>query len=243
MKLNHRLFPAILLSIACVLPARATTGSWSYEHPKVKSGEFAIRSACMMPAEGKLTKQGVKGQEGMAKQSDDWSTGLQNVVEAHLKSVGVSLTPAMSAGASGASDDELRQVVLQIQQKYSEVSAKLNIKPKDIGKSRYTLGDQVALLPCAAKSDVLVFVEGEGQVLTGGKKTMGLLFGGAAYSGATLILTMADAKTGEILTFARLVNLTGLGSGEQFMNDTDKAYGKALDKQLSKMKIGIAPAK
>jgi lambda repressor-like predicted transcriptional regulator len=242
MKLNHWLFPAILLSAVCVVPAPATTASWSYEHPKVKSGEFVIHSACMIPAEGKLTKEGVKGREGMAKQSDDWSTNLENVVEAHLKSAGVSLMPAMSVSESGASDDELRQLVLQIQQKYDEVAAKLNSKPKEIGKSRYTLGDQVALLPCAAKSDVLVFVEGEGQVVTGGKKAMGMLIGGVARSDATLILTMADAKTGEILTFARLVNLNGFG-GEKFMDDTEKAYGKALDKQLSKMKVGQAPAK
>jgi lambda repressor-like predicted transcriptional regulator len=243
MKKRYGLFTVLLLSAICVWPAGAVTGSWSYEHPKVKSGEFTIHSACMIPAEGKLSKQGVKGREGMAKQSDDWSTALENVVEAHLKSAGVSLMPAISADESGASDDEVRQVVLQIQQKYDEVSAKLNSKPKEIGKSRYTLGDQVALLPCAAKSDVLVFVQGEGQVLTGGKKTMGMLFGGAANSGATLILTMADAKTGEILTFARLVNINSFGGSEQFMDDTDKAYGKALDKQLSKMKIGEKPPK
>lgn len=243
MKLNQRLFAAIVLSALCALPADAVTGSWSYEHPKVKSGEFVIHSACMIPAEGKLSKQGVKGHEGMAKESDDWSASLQNVVDAHLKSAGVSLMPAISAGESGASDDEVRQVVLQIQQKYDEVSAKLNSKPRDIGKSRYTLGDQVALLPCAAKSDVLVFVEGEGQVLTGGKKAMGMLIGGAANSGATLILTMADAKTGEILTFARLVNINSFGGSEQFMEDTEKAYGKALDRQLSKMKIGQKPEK
>ena len=240
---NHWLFPAILLSAGFVLSAHATTASWSYEHPKVKSGEFVIQSACMIPAEGKLTKQGVKGREGMAKQSDDWSTNLQNMVEAHLKSAGVSLMPAMSTGESGASDDELRQVVLQIHDKYDEIAAKMNSKPKDIGKSRYTLGDQVALLPCAAKSDVLVFVEGEGQVLTGGKKAMGMLIGGAANSGATLILTMADAKTGEILTFARLVNINSFGGAEQFMDDTEKAYGKALDKQLSKLRIGSNTAK
>jgi hypothetical protein len=84
----------------------------------------------------------------------------------------------------------------------------------------------------------VVFVQGEGQVLTGGKKAMGMLIGGQANSGATLILTMADAKTGEILTFARLVNINGIGGGQQFMDDTEKAYGKALDKQLAKMKVG-----
>ncbi len=239
MKLNSWLLLLAVLFI-CTFSAQATTSSWSYEHPKVKSGEFAVHSACMIPAEGKLSKQGVKGQEGMSKQSDEWSTNLQNLVESHLKSAGIELQPAMGAGASGASDDEMRQLVLQISQKYDEVATKLNRKPKDLGKSRYTLGDQVALLPCSAHSDVLVFVEGEGQVLTGGKKTMGILFGGMSSSGATLILTMADAKTGEILAFARLVNVTG---GQQFMDNTEKAYGKALDKQLGKLKIGQPAAK
>jgi hypothetical protein len=235
MKLNPW-FAAIIIVVVSTASARATTSSWSYEHPKVKSGEFAIRSACVIPAEGKLSKTGVKGQEGMSKQSDEWSTNLQSLVEAHLKSAAVEVRPAIGTGASGASDDELRQIVLQIEQKYDDISSKLNRKPKDIAKSRFTLGDQVALLPCAAKSDVLVFVEGEGQVLTGGKKTMGLLFGGAAASGATLILTIADAKTGEIILFVRLENASA--AGQQFMDDTEKAYGKALDKQFTKMKVG-----
>ena len=238
MKAIHCLVPAMLIAAAVMTgPAAAVTPSWSYEHPKIASGEFAIRSACMMPAQGKLSRQGMKGGEGMAKQSDDWSTSLQNLVEAHLKTAGVELTPVMDPVAGSASDDELRQIVLQIQQKYEEVSGKLNRKPKDIGKSRYTLGDQVALLPCAAKSDVLVFVEGEGQVLTGGKKAMGMLIGGNSASGATLILTMADAKTGEILAFARLTNVDSFG--QKFMDETEKAYGKALDKQLTRLKIGL----
>jgi hypothetical protein len=90
----------------------------------------------------------------------------------------------------------------------------------------------VALLPCAAKSDVLVFAEGQGDVLTGGRTAMGLLIGAPAVSTASLILTMVDAKSGEVLVFLKLVN-----SGE-FMKDPEKAYGHSLDKQLVKIRIG-----
>jgi hypothetical protein len=237
MKARYCILPA--LAIAALLPvsAPAITPSWSYEHPRIASGEFPIRSACMMPAQGRLSKQGVKGAEGMAKQSDEWSTSLQNLVEAHLKTAGIELTPAMSAGSSSASDTELQQVILEIQKKYEEISGKLNRKPKDIAKSRYTLGDQVGLLPCAAKADVLVFVEGEGEILTGGKKAMGWMIGGSAASEATLILTMADAKTGEIIAFARMSNAET--AGQKFVDDTEKIYGKALDKQFTKLKIGL----
>jgi hypothetical protein len=235
--MKSRFIFAVPTVIAVVLaaPAFAATGSWSFENPKITKGEFPIRSACMMPAEGKLTKIGMKGGESMSKESEEWNTALQNLVEGHLKSASVDLVPALSTGASGASEDEVRQVVLQIEQKYDGISAKINRHPKDIAKSRYTLGDDVALLPCAAKADVIVFVRGEGQVVTNGKATMTLFVGGALPA-AVLILTMADAKTGEILAFARLVNVERFGS--KFMEDSEKVYGPGLNKQFKRLHIG-----
>ena len=186
----------------------------------------------MMPAEGKLSKLGMKGREGMSKESEAWSTELQSIVETHLKSAEVNVVSASAAASGAASDDELRQVLLQIQGKYNSIAAQIDKKPKDIGKSRFTLGDDVALLPCTANADVLVFVEGQGQVLTGGKQAFGILLAGPKDSLATLILTMADAKTGEILGFARMVN------ADKFVKDSEKAFGKSLDKQFKKMRIG-----
>lgn len=231
MKFVSHVCPAIMVALLFTVNASAT-GSWSYESPKVTSGDFRIRTACMMPAEGKLSKLGMKGSEGMSKESDTWSTELQTIVESHLKTAGVQVSPAAGASGSGASDDELRQVLLQLQQKYAGISAQIDKHPKDIGKSRFTLGDDVALLPCDATADVLVFVEGQGQVLTGGKQAFGILLAGPKDSVATLILTMADAKTGEILAFARIVN------ADKFVKDSEKAFGKALDKQFKKMRIG-----
>jgi hypothetical protein len=220
----------------CGTTSLAVTPSWSYEHPKVLKGEFQIRNACMMPAEGKLSKTGMKGQEGMAKDADAWTTTLQTLVEAHLKTADVNVLSALDAGSSGASDDEIRQVVLNVQQKYDGVASLLKKRPKDIAKSRFTVGDDVALLPCAAKADVLVFVQGEGTLQTGGKKAMGLLVTGYLGNEATLVLTMADAKTGEILGFARLSNTESFG--DKFIGEADKVFGKALNKQFERMRIG-----
>ena len=145
------------------------------------------------------------------------------MVEAHLKTAGVQIQQATDAFASGASDEEIRQVISELNQKYQDVANQLNKHPKDIQKSRYTLGDAVALLPCAAKSDVLVFVQGEGQVTSGGKKAMGMLVGGSGnVSYATLVLTMADAKTGEILAFARLSNAESFG--DKFVDQIGRAH-------------------
>ncbi len=67
---------------------------------------------------------------------------------------------------------------------------------------------------------------------------MGMIVGGKGnVSYATLILTMADAKTGEILAFARLSNAESFG--EKFVDQTESVYGKALDKQFQRLRIGM----
>ncbi|MGD0347654.1 MAG: hypothetical protein ABSA85_12900 [Terracidiphilus sp.] len=232
MKSGLRAFLFFLAALSLSSVARATTSSWSYENRDIFSSGFHIGSACMMPVEGSLTKIGMKGGESMASAVDTWNTTLQALVEKHFTTAGVQLLSASSALSSGASDDELRQVLLEVKQKYDTIATQLDKKPKSIGKERYTLGDEVALLPCSAKSDVLVFVQAEGDVLTNGKKAMGWLVTGQAFSTATLVLTMADTKTGEILAFVRL---TDVGN---FLDDAEKSFGKSLDHQIKRLKIG-----
>ena len=237
MQLKVRVLAALISAVFFASCASATTPSWSYENQKVTSGEFLIRTACMMPVEGKLSRATMKGGEGMSKESETWTTTLQNMVEAHLKAAGVQIFQASDPLASGASDDEIQQVILQLDQKYGEITKTLNKRPKDIGKSRYTIGDDAALLPCSAKADVLVFVEGEGQVTSGGKKAMGMIVGGSGNTSyATLILTMADAKTGEIIAFSRMSNAESFG--DKFVDQTESVYGKALNKQFERLRIG-----
>jgi len=69
MKVVFRVGLAILAAMLFTVNASAT-GSWSYESLKVTSGGVHIRTACMMPAEGKLSKLGMKGSEGMSKESE-----------------------------------------------------------------------------------------------------------------------------------------------------------------------------
>lgn len=226
-----------LFSIAAVLlicaEAGAVTQSRTYEGPKLTASH--IRSACIMPAEGKLMKVGMKGGESMARESEDWSDTLENLVENQLKGAEVKVLPATDPLDSGASDDEVRQVLLNVEQKYQSTSTQIDRKPKDVRKSRYTLGDGVSLLPCASKSDVLVFVEGQGNVVTGGRKAMGLVIGapGMAVSTASLIVTLVDAKSGDVMAVVKLM------TSSDFEKNSGKAFGPALDKQLKKLGIGV----
>jgi hypothetical protein len=121
--------------------------------------------------------------------------------------------------------------VLQVQKSYEGVATQLEKHPKDIKKDRFSLGDEVAILPCSAKSDALVFFHAEGDVLTAGKKAFGLLV--ATPEEANLRLSFVDAKSGEVLALIRIQR-----EGDRFEKNPEKAYGKALDRELKKIKIG-----
>lgn len=198
------------------------------------SGKFPIHSACMMPPEGHLTRIGVKGTEGMTKESDAWAGALENLVESHLKSADIAIHSATDPLSSGASDDDIRGAIFQIQQKLDSLSRLMDKKPGRIAKSAYTLGDQVGMLPCSENSDILVFVQGVGQVLTEGRASMTFLIGGPSEN-ALVLVTMADAKTGEIVGLIQIYPDSG-----GFLDNAEAAFGEGLDKQLSIMNIGSA---
>jgi len=233
MNFFRRTFLAVLLVSLDVGTALAVTASKSYTNPKLSSGQTSVTRVCMTPPEAQLDKVGMKGVEGMSKESEIWSAQLQAVVETELKDLGVAITSTGMSNSDLESNDDLRQAMLQIQEKYKSVATQMERKAKDIKKSRYTLGDEVALLPCSADSDSLAFVEGEGRVLTGGKKAFGMLIGGESSSRGTLRITFVDAKSGDVLAYALFLN------NGKFEDDPQSAYGKKLGKELKK--IGIGP--
>ena len=212
--------------------ANGVTAARAYTNPKLHSGEAVVQRVCLMPAEASLKKVGMKGTEGMSKESDTWSTQLQSVVETELQDIGVAINSKGMSNNELQDNDELRQTVLQVQEKYKSVAAQMERHAKDVKKSRYTLGDEVALLPCAADADSLAFVEGEGSVLTGGKKAFGVLVGGQSSDMGTLRITFVDSKSGDVLAYAFFVN------NGKFEDNPQAAYGKKLGKELKKMGIG-----
>jgi len=175
----------------------------------------------------------MKGAEGMATESEAWTGTLEALVESHLKSDGIGTMSADNPLSSGAADEEVHEVISQIVQKFNTVSDMMDKKPKMIAKSAYTLGDQVEMLPCSENSDILVFVQASGQVTTGGRSTMTFFIGGPT-DGAAVFVTMADAKTGEILCQMRLQ------TPAEFIHNVESAFGQHLDEELVNMNIGSA---
>jgi len=222
----------VCVSASTALPLNLPiTSSWAQR--KITSGKFPIHSACMMPPQAHLARIGMKGAEGMSKESEDWAAALEGMVESHLKSDSIAISSAINPLSSGASDNEIRSVISQIQQKFSSVLPLIRKKPGGIGKSAYTLGDQVGMLPCSENSDILVFVQGVGQVVTQGRASMTLLVGGPAED-AVLLVTIADAKTGEIVGFIQVY------PGDAPLLDAEGTFGEKFYQQLADMNIGSA---
>ena len=90
----------------------------------------------------------------------------------------------------------------------------LSKKPGNVEKGRYTLTDEVALLPCSADSDSLIFMDAAATLQTGSRKAFSFVIGGAAgivmaQAGYRIWIAFADAKRGEITAFTRLTLMGG----------------------------------
>lgn len=167
----------------------------------------AVRKVCVLPPEADLRRLGMKGGESLSKESEQWAEKLGTTVQNAVADAGGAVIGDFSAEALRR-NDETRQTVVRLIQKYDNIAAQMRKKPGGVEKGRFTLGDEVALLPCAAEADSLAFVDGGGLIQTGGRKAFDVLVGGAAgmfsaQSRFAVWVTLVDAKTGQVTAFTR----------------------------------------
>jgi hypothetical protein len=196
------------------LPALA-----QFEHPDLKSHKKQVQSLLFMPAQVKLTKVGMKGAEPMMEESRQTETALSSVIVNVLQQLGYKVDQDSLAPAVLQKDSDLRYTVDDLQKKFDDELQRMNRKAKDVRKGRFTLGDEVTKLPAGEGVDALLFVRAEGQVLTGGKKVFGALVTGGVNDTAMMHFGIVDAKTGDVLYFARPVALRNIAK------DSEKTAG------------------
>ncbi len=164
---------------------------------------------------------GSKDVQEIPQKSKTWTDHIEAMVESHLKARGISITSATNPLSSGASADAIKEVIDQVQQKLKTVSILMYKRPRAIAKSAYTLGDQVGMLPCSESSDIVIFIQAYGQVVTNSPGDYAVLY-----------ITMADAKTGEILGLIRLYPDGNFPSSAEFY------FGPDLDIEFLDMNFG-----
>ena len=106
--------------------------------------------------------------------------------------------------------------------------------PGGVKKGRYTLGDEVSLLPCSAQADALIFVRAYGNILSTASRPV-LMVTFRWFSTANLYLTVVDAKSGEVLASMHVEK-----GGDAFRNNLEYAFADTLTAEFKEMRLGRA---
>lgn len=191
------LFPALCLVLITIF-----TPGWTHAqflHPKITAKETVVRKIVMMPAKVNVMRDSMKGPEGMAAESEQLSTRVEQILADLLSKKNIGALDISAAPAEG--ETQQKYTVADIQARFDDLLAKVMKKRKEVKKGRFTMGDEVLNLNLDKSADAIVFIRGEGKKLTGGKTAFTLLVGGMpAY--LKLMIGMVDARTGEVLLYA-----------------------------------------
>jgi hypothetical protein len=195
-------------------------------HPKITSRESTIRNVVILPAKVNIVRDSMKGPEGMAAESEALSARVEKTVADVLaqKHVTTLSGPASSSAEDGA---QQKYTIADIQAKFDDLLPKVMKKRSDVKKGRFSMGDEVLNLNLEKTADAILFIRGQGQKLTSGKKAFTLLVGGMpAY--LKLQIGIVDARSGEVLLYTDPI----------FGGDPTTAFDrlrKALEKGFKKL--------
>jgi hypothetical protein len=226
MKLKQ-LFLALFVVFAALTPA---TLHAQYLHPKVSGKEVSIRNVVVLPARVEIVKQGMRGPEGMAAESDLLSTQVTQLIIEALTAKHITASTNLSTGSSDA-DQQKKYLLSDFQTRYDALLPKIIKKPKDVKKGRFTLGDEVLNLNLDKTTDAIVFVRGQGQKLTKGMKTFSILTMSLNLPYLLLSIGVVDAHTGEVLLYANPMAIADATS------QNEKPLSQAIEKSLKKLPV------
>lgn len=185
-----------------ILAVLLSTTAWAqFEHPDLKSGKIVVKSAIILPPNVRIVKSGVKSTDELLDDSHLIENALPPLIGSVLQERKCAVNDKALAADVVEKDNDLKYAVADLQKQFDELFPKLQRKPKDIRKGRFTLGDEVAKLNPGGAVDALVFVRGFGQVNTGGKVFLSAIAGYGAYSGTIYHVVVVDARNGTVLYY------------------------------------------
>jgi hypothetical protein len=219
-----------LLAVAALVLLCSVYSAAQLEHPDLKSGKKRVHSLLLMPAQIKLVKVGMKGAESLTEESGQTELALSGEIGDVLRQMGYKVDQESLASTVLQKDSDLRYTVDDLQKKFDDELRRMNRKAKDVRKGRFTLGDEVTKLPVGEGVDALLFVRAEGQILTRGKKAFGILVAGPTFDMAWMHFGVVDARTGDVLYFARPMALRNISKDAEKNEKTVKKAFKNFAK-------------
>ena len=191
--------PIQLVVAFFVLISSASAVDAQYLHPKVTKKETVIRNIIILPAKVDIMRDSMKGPEGMAAESEQLSTRVEDAVGAVLADKhSVKRTTAAALSAQG--DQQQKYNLADFQTKFDELLPKILKKKSDVKKGRFSMGDEVLNLNLDKSVDAIVFIRGQGKKLTSGKQTFNVLVGGMP-AFLKMQIGFVDAHNGEVLLY------------------------------------------
>ena len=171
-----------------------------YLHPKISKKETTVSNVVIMPAKVEVMRDSMKGPEGMAAESEELSARVEKMVGEVLSKQKHITTLSAPAPSSAEGSSQAKYNVADFQTKFNDLLPKIMKKRGDVKKGRFTMGDEVLNLNLDKSTDAIIFIRGQGQKLTSGKKTFQILVGGMpAY--LKLMIGIVDARNGEVLLY------------------------------------------
>jgi hypothetical protein len=223
-KFRQATLAVFIVIVATMSPA---TTRAQFLHPKVSSKQTTIRKVVILPAKIDVMRSGMKGPEGMAAESELLSGRVEKMLTEVLTNKKHITTLNGPAPPSGNAVGQQKYTVADIQAKFDDLLPKVMKKRKDVKKGRFTMGDEVLNLNLDQSADAIVFIRGQGQKLTSGKKAFVLLVGGMP-AFLKLQIGFVDARNGEVLLYTEPI----------FAGDPTTAVDrlrKALEKGFKKL--------
>jgi hypothetical protein len=184
-----------LIFALCLIGFAVQSTRAQFIHPKIKSKQTTIHSIVVLPAKVSIVRDSMKGPEGMAAESDDVSTRVEQMVSEVL-----SKQKHVTTQNPPKPDGQANFSVADFQTKFDDLLPKIMKKRSDVKNGRFSMGDEVLNLGLDNSTDAIVFIRGDGKKLTSGKTAFRMLVGGMpAY--LKLQIGIVDARTGEVLVY------------------------------------------
>jgi hypothetical protein len=161
-------------------------------HRKLKSHEKTIRSVTLLPptvirANCRVVLGCVEAEE---EESREIRFDLAGIVSDALRKRGWEVDDHTFSDEALQSEERLRNLVDYLRVRHANLVLQMVNRPKDTSKGRYSLGEEVASLGSAARTDVLVLVHSH-LFARWNEKMMSLYF------------SLVDSHSGEVLCFSR----------------------------------------
>jgi len=217
---------SILLAIVAWSTLLPAVSPGQVLNAKLAYGQTAMRAVCVMPVEADWTKTVLMVRDPRPKEASEWSEQLRPVIREAILKTGAQDASEAIAPENLSKDENARQVVFQLQRRFDAMTKVESWHAGGIKHGRFSLGDEVALLPCAAQADALLFVRG--------KVTIPPV---QRFAQASLQLTFVDARSGEVLAQDTISTLN-----DSFLKRPKEAYLDILVKRFHEMRLG-SPAR